>query len=503
MCSFAVGAALQSTWAQAGNDPRARPIEPRQPYAPTNQKPSAPRRVQPGTKPAAKPGQAQLPQPPAEPWWAPRTRLGIAAVEKELKDAAPIGRGITAAHIEGAVGAYAPNSQRLNRVRFIACSGPSQFNEHATATARVIYGPGSLAPGITDVHCYASSHWLADGFLRTATAQPPREDDRRIMNHSWIAGGHFTDEQVLRRVDYVIDTRDVIMVVGVNNGKVTPVPALLSSAYNVIAVGSNNSSGGYTRAETAGRCKPDIIAPTAMTSFATPMVAAVAGRLLEMADAMVAGAKSDGAAPATAAFAAKSPVIRAVLFAGAQKTQGWTREQGKPLDQFKGAGRVRFDNSHAIMSQPLESASAPLPDRGWHYATLAPGEGAIYRMNLPENKGELSVFIVWNRRIDGRTMVDPINEQPVWLDAPRMADLDLQLIRHAGAGDGDVVAESASRIDNLEHIYLPRVAAGEYELRIARHDALDEAWDYALAWRLEPPRPAAIVPDAVEEEPPT
>src|SRR5690606_26494394 len=156
---------------------------------------------------------------------------------------------------------------------------------HATTTAGVIYGPGNLAPGITDVHCYATAHWLTEGYLRAGTPLPPVEDDRRLFNHSWIGGsGGPGDLTVLRRVDYIVDARDAIMVVGVNNGRNTTVPSLLCSAYNVIAVGSTNSSGGYTSVDGEGRCKPDITAPTRMTSFATPMVGAIAARLLEMGD---------------------------------------------------------------------------------------------------------------------------------------------------------------------------------------------------------------------------
>src|SRR5690606_18663422 len=67
----------------------------------------------------------------------------------------------------------------------------------------------------------------------------PVEDDTRVFTHSWVGGGDdlFT-RQALRRIDWVIENRDVIMVAGVNNGHATHVPALVCSAYNTIAVGN-------------------------------------------------------------------------------------------------------------------------------------------------------------------------------------------------------------------------------------------------------------------------
>ena len=103
----------------------------------------------------------------------------------------------------------------------------------------------------------------------------------RLYTHSWIAPATAGYEDILRRIDYLADVRGVVMVVGVNNGAGNPVPPLLASAYNTISVGQwdGHSSGGYTTVEGAGRCKPEIVAPGGLTSFATPVVAAVVARL--------------------------------------------------------------------------------------------------------------------------------------------------------------------------------------------------------------------------------
>ena len=71
----------------------------------------------------------------------------------------------------------------------------------------------------------------------------------------------------------------------------------------------------------------------ALRSFrsTTPVVAGFAARLLEEADRM-----KDG-------DASKAELIRACLMAGAVKPAQWKQEEGKPLDNHLGAGRVHFD----------------------------------------------------------------------------------------------------------------------------------------------------------------
>jgi hypothetical protein len=61
-----------------------------------------------------------------------------------------------------------------------------------------------------------------------------------------------------------------------------------------------------------------------------------------------------------------------------------------------------------------------------------------------------------------------------------MADFDLALM-----GTDGQVAISASKIDNVEHVYVKKLAAGKYRIVLTRHDALPESWDVAVCWRIE------------------
>ncbi|MAE67261.1 MAG: hypothetical protein CMJ18_23615, partial [Phycisphaeraceae bacterium] len=249
---------------------------------------------------------------------------------------------------------------------------------------------------------------------------------------------------------------------------------LLASAYNVISVGEwhGDSSGGDTRVEKKGRCKPDIVAPGSSTSFAVPAVTASAARLLETADGLDRPA------------ARQAEVIKAVLLAGAAKTKTWTRHDEKPLDDHFGAGRLDVDTSHRILT-----GVAPVDGRipgglGWHFGRIGPGEAKSWPFELDGDAGEVSLVLVWHRRIFGRNVVEYPKGRMRWSDAPRVADLDLGLAV-AGAAPPVTVARSVSRVDNVEHVYLKRLDAGAYEIEISRTDTLSEHWDFALAWRID------------------
>ncbi len=427
-----------------------------------------------------------------------RQRLGIDRIEHQFPDLAPTGAGIPVGHVEGDVGHYMPNLQRrsLLGVEFTGVSGRSNPNSHTTATAAVIYGSDGLAPGIRDVYCYASNHWMGPAYLRTGSADPPVQNDRRLFNHSWISTSGPDIAEVLRRIDYVIDTRDVIMVVGVNNGRDSPVPPLLASAYNVIAVGqwSGKSSGGFTTVEGAGRCKPDIVAPDSRTSFATAAVTAVVARLLETADRMHTKTPD----------ARRSELIKAVLLTGAAKPARWEPQPDKPLDEHLGAGRVRFDLSYQVLTAGPAGPGRVRKRYGWHLDALSPHTEAEYLFDTSEPRGELSVTLVWHRRIDGQRGSDAATGHTYWIDTPRLADFNLRLIAIDDRGNESTAAESLSAIDNVEQIYLKRLPAGRYRLEVWRQDRLAESWDYALAWRIEN-RP--ITPDEqdgppLQDEPP-
>lgn len=408
------------------------------------------------------------------------SQLGIEQLSMELGRKTPTGRGIEMGHVEGGgPQQYLPDSKsdQFRNIHFLPRSGPSGVSDHATATAGMIYGRTGLAPGVTDVHCFASSHWLGAGCLRVNDpGSAPVAGGVRVLNHSWI-GEPTLAAPVLRRMDYLIDSSDVIVVTGVNNGEGSPLPALLSHAYNAIAVGNyaGQSSGGYTRLEVAGRCKPDLVAPGGKTSFSTPVVAAMVARLLEVADAMDASSN-----------ARRPEVIKAVLLSGAEKPEGWRPEPGRPLARHWGAGRVRLDHSYRILTHGPVDPESTTERYGWAFRTVEPNAVAdVWRLDSAADLGTSIITITWHRRVDGRTTRNLVTSGSLWLDIPRLADFDLQLVHIDDRGETHVIGTSQSTIDNVEHLHFPTLPAGRYRIEVTRKDELAEAWGYALAWRFE------------------
>lgn len=434
-----------------------------------------------------------------------RQRIGYAQAAERLGRAMPTGAGVVFGHVEGDAGAYRPElaGPAYDGVVFSLRSGSSEPSSHATRTAQAIYGGTGLAPGVEVVHCMTTGDFLAGGYLRADTLGPPLAEDPtpfppRVFTHSWIGDPPEKQAQnILRRVDYQIDRRGVVMCVGVNNGRQTPVPALLASAHNVVAVGSagGRSSGGYTRVAGAGRCKPDLVAPGGQTSFTTPVVAGCAALLMQRGDRLV---------EAGHAGANRPEVVKAALLGGATKNKRWKPALDKPLDEFQGAGLLNIDRSLRI----LAGAPAAPGDRlkrllGWARPVVGPGGEAVYHLSLPVESGPASFTLVWNRRVDGlllraKAKNAPPDAEPVefWAPRPSLADLDLRLVSLHDDQE-TVLAQSTSRVDNVELIHLPKLLAGDYRIEVVRdpqHETLQTDWAAALAWAIDKPLPGPEAP---------
>lgn len=486
----------------------------------------------------------------------PTLWTGIHSMQRQLGATMPTGRGIVVGLVESSGDntniRYIPNTHadQFKGVSFEKASGPSKVSGHAEATARLIFGPTGLAPGVRNAKLYqdvidelpavdqnAGTDWLQQclhvrrlHFVDPSDTRrhmimlltddlPPDPQGCDIFSNSWIRGGSFDCEQVLTRVDYMVDEFDTIVVAGVNNQGNTAVPPLLSSAFNVIAVGNSGrrSSTGYTRwaAATPGRCKPDIVGHMQQTSYNTPVVTAVIARLLETARQMPASTDNidatqtraesdanDGAKQRTANAAAKAEVIKAVLLTGADKSVGFEPENGRPLDPHHGAGAVRFDTSYEILtagplSRQLLEDSTITPERGWNFDSIPNSTVHLYTIKIDQPTRELCVTLTWHRRVkihgsqgamrDPRTnqlILHPLTQKPIYKDTVKTANLNLAVVRLDG-DEVDILAKSLSRVDNVEHIYLKDLPAGNYTFNVSRYDQHDEDWDYAIAWRMD------------------
>ncbi|MGZ5545119.1 MAG: hypothetical protein ACXWIU_10630 [Limisphaerales bacterium] len=231
-----------------------------------------------------------------------------------------------------------------------------------------------------------------------------------------------------------------------------------------------------------GRAKPDLCAPGQETSFSTPYVSAAATILLQAAARGDAGNGTGSSDVRT---------IKALLMNGAVKPSNWIHTASMPVDATHGtgAGILNIFNSykqmaggahHAIETTSVATGAAHPPGGnsanepalvGWDYGTItttAQDSIAHYYFNLPATNGNytLTATLAWNRA----------------LSTTSINDLDLFLYR---VSSGTQVALSTSSIDNVEHIYMPSLPPGRYDLQVLKNSgtkSITPTETYALAY---------------------
>jgi hypothetical protein len=204
-----------------------------------------------------------------------------------------------------------------------------------------------------------------------------------------------------------------------------------------------------------------------------------------------AGAQND-AGPNTASFATNASVVKALLLNGAVKTANWTNGFRRPLDARYGAGVLNLYNSdlqlrggrHAAIATNSVTINAPHPPtgdtnnidslRGWDFSTIESAalndRVSHYFFHLPTNHGAYSatVTLAWKKGGSVATAV---------------TNLDLFLFETVS---NTLVSYSTSIVDNVEHIFIPKLPAGRYDLQVLKRAASLGPERYALAFDFSP-----------------
>jgi hypothetical protein len=300
----------------------------------------------------------------------------------------------------------------------------------------------------------------------------------KVVNQSFIFNSSSQDAAIETAYDNYVARHGTIFCSGTGGGSVVPAAA----SYNNIAVGvsdGQSSSGGTAD----GRAKPDLCAPGVATSFSTPYVSGASAILLQAA------ARGDGGTNLTAAGDVRT--VKALLMNGAVKPSNWVHSASVPVDAIHGygAGVLNIFNSWKQMTfgqrRPIETTSvatgaAHPPGSnpgdeptivGWDFGTVSTSSQdavAHYYLNLPATNGNytFTATLTWDRA----------------LNATGINDLDLYLYR---ASDGASIAVSTSRVDNVEHVYVPSLPAGRYDLQVLKNSgarSVSATETYALAF---------------------
>jgi hypothetical protein len=332
---------------------------------------------------------------------------------------------------------------------------------HADGVGQNFYGlTTGVATNVAHVDNYDADYFF-NQYIFTDT---PVAIAGRIANQSFIFNGITISDQQM--VDYYYDMYaaqyGTLFVSGVGNGGPVNTPA---TCYNGIGVGVIDGGSSIGPTLDNGRCKPDLVAFGGATSFSTPYVSGAAAVLMQAA------LRGDGGGDTNAASDSRN--LKALLLNGAIKPAGWTNAPNFPLDARYGAGVLNVFNAYAQLAGgqhgAIESSSvatnathppgaslANVPvSSGWDFSTLSstPGTDAIqhyyFKLTNSFHGGSFSATatLVWNRQ----TNQTAIN------------DLDLHLYDTATS---NVVAQSVSFVNNVEHLYVTNLPPGRYDLQV-------------------------------------
>jgi hypothetical protein len=308
-----------------------------------------------------------------------------------------------------------------------------------------------------------------------------------VVNQSFTFGSLSTTDQ--ETVDSVYDNYSaqyrMLFVSGANNGGQVCAPA---TSYNGIGVGAFGAGSSSSVGPTVdnGRCKPDITAPAPETSFSTPQVAGAAAILIQ------AGLRGNGGSDTNSAV--KTITVKALLLNGAVKPGDWSNVPPSPLDYRYGAGVLNVFNSYEELTFgkhgyvfssniPMNTAHPPVATTasvpvlsGWDYNTNTSTSSmdAVnhYFFNVTNaTQGAaftLASTLVWNRH-QSKTNIN---------------NLALYLYN---AANSNIVASSTSVVDNVQHVFVPQLAQGRYDLQVWKAGGgsiVTTNESYALAWQI-------------------
>jgi len=355
----------------------------------------------------------------------------------------------------------------------------SQNSGHANTVANGYYDVTTGVATDVDEILVFSANTFANNYLFQGI-----DINASIINQSFIFGEF--SEPIDQAYDNYAALYDTLFVNGLNNGSTTAIPSP-ATMFNGISVGRIDLI--HSLGPTDGRSKPDVIAPGTATSFATPYVSGSAAVLIEAANLEHGGI-------GTAADASDIRTVKALILNGAVKDEIWSNTETQPLDSRRGAGILNINNSHLQLeggqhssiesvNQAIASTYPPsgtLPTNniasniGWNYATITNAS------NGPnQNTDRIDNYYF---DIPSTSLLSDVTASLVWLRQTSQSNVNnLDLILY-NADTGDVVEQSISTVDNIEHIHIENLISGRYMLQVIKRttNRVSISEDYALAF---------------------
>ena len=360
---------------------------------------------------------------------------------------------------------------------------------HADNVAQLFYGiPTGVATNVAHVDSFDADYFIQNYLLDETTLAPvlaPLPFAVSVVNQSFTFGSLSVSDQqsVDSAYDDYAEIYATLFVSAACNYAINPQVCAPGTAYNCISVGAYGGDSSIGPTIDNGRCKPDLTAPAGETSFSTPQVAGAAAVLMQAA------LRGDGGSDTNSAFDMRT--IKALLLNGAVKPAGWTNSNSSPLDTRYGAGVLNIFNSYKqlaggkqIFCAPnlVSIGSAHLPvtgtnsvaaNSGWDFENIdsTATNAVVNHYFFNATNGFATATLVWNRQFN-QTNIN---------------DLDLFLYNCANS---NLVACSTSRVDNVEHFFVPKLSAGRYDLQVLKNggtNVVSDSETYALAWAFVSP----------------
>lgn len=374
-------------------------------------------------------------------------------------------------------------------------------SDHADSVGWDFYAiPSGVATNVAHVDNYYADYFVTEssfvnhGVTNYTVTLPSTNINDAVVNQSFI----FLSEaltQVGSNEEAAIDSAydnyaaryNTLFVGGIGDGSPT-YSSPPSTCYNGIGVAAYAGSTSIGPTVDDGRCKPDItaIAPGSSTSFTSPYVSGSAAILIQ------AGLRGDGGSDTNSA--ANIMTVKALLLNGAVKPGDWVNAPPQPLDLRYGAGVLNVFNSYKELNGgkhndnfstniPMGTAHPPVATgatipvlNGWDFNTNTSSSSQDgvnhYFFNITNSSSNatftLTTTLAWDRHLN----TSGINNLFLYL---------------YNAANSNLVASSTSVVDNVQHVFLPKLPQGRYDLQVWKaggSSIVSASETYALAWAI-------------------
>ncbi|MGM3308325.1 S8 family serine peptidase [Anabaena sp. WFMT] len=156
-----------------------------------------------------------------------------------------------------------------------------------------------------------------------------------------------------------------------------------------------------------------------------------------------------------------------------------------PLDAQMGTGHLNAFRAYQQFLPGQWQPSAPVPSIGWDYNTINAASSVEYALAKPLKQNSfVAVTLTWDRLVE---LADKNNNQQYDVDESfidrGLNNLDLYLVKADDLKSEIAACSSMSAIDNVEHIFCPVPATGNYKIRVQFQQQVNEKIQpYSLAW---------------------